>query len=233
MVDIATPDFLSHLKSLYPEGPSYIRNPWYAVSAIAFSASNQPEAVPLVLRYALNDLDSLLSPQEDRLYLARKIRDMVFKSGMISGFPKVINALGALHSATPEDLRDAQPLRDTSLSTEDITRAGQEFFDQTYGETASTVQPFLRAIYPDLEFYVTSFAYGFGYAFMDVTSPMETSFAMIAALIATDTPRQIEWHLGGALRNGASVAEVKAVRQISIEIAQASGIVWKGDIPDL
>ncbi|KAG2057585.1 hypothetical protein BDR06DRAFT_186223 [Suillus hirtellus] len=31
------------------------------------------------------------------------------------------------------------------------------------------------------------------YSFMEVTSTKETSFAMIPALIANDTPRQVEW----------------------------------------
>ena len=56
---------------------------------------------------------------------------------------------------------------------------------------------------------------------------------MIAALIASDTPRQIDWHLRGAIRNGATTAEVKAIRQISIEVAKASGIRWKNEIPDI
>lgn len=82
-------------------------------------------------------------------------------------------------------------------------------------------------------YYVTSLAYGYGYAFMGATSPMETSFAMIAALIAVDTPRQIGWHLEGAIRNGATREEVRAVRAIAMQISKAAGIVWKNDIPDL
>lgn len=68
---------------------------------------------------------------------------------------------------------------------------------------------------------------------MGATSPMETSFAMISALIAIDTPRQIGWHLEGAIRNGATREEVKAVRTIAIQIATAAGVVWKNSIPDL
>lgn len=68
---------------------------------------------------------------------------------------------------------------------------------------------------------------------MGATSPVETSYAMIAALIAIDTPRQIEWHLGGAIRNGATREEVRAVRAIAMRIAKAAGIVWTHDIPDL
>lgn len=75
--------------------------------------------------------------------------------------------------------------------------------------------------------------YGFVYSFAEVTGHVETSYTMISALIAIDTPRQIEWHLHGAVRNGATVAEVKAVRQIAIEVSRAAGIKWKDEIPDL
>lgn len=89
MAHIATPEFLTSLKELYPPQSTYVKSPWYAVAAITFSASNCPEAVPLVLEYVLNDLDAIGASHEDRLTAARKIRDAVFKSGMISGFPKV------------------------------------------------------------------------------------------------------------------------------------------------
>ncbi len=56
---------------------------------------------------------------------------------------------------------------------------------------------------------------------------------MVAALIANDTPRQVDWHLRGAMRNGASLEEIKAVRQIAIEVSRASGVQWKNEIPDI
>lgn len=38
---------------------------------------------------------------------------------------------------------------DVSKSVENLTEKGQDYFDRTYGETAATVQPFLREICPD------------------------------------------------------------------------------------
>ncbi|KAI9567091.1 hypothetical protein HD554DRAFT_2270633 [Boletus coccyginus] len=231
---IATSEFLSSLKQLYPPQSTYVKSPWYAVAAITFSASNCPEAVPLVLEYVLKDLDAIAASHEDRLAAARKIRDAVFKSGLICGFPKVvINSLILLHGATPPALQDKEMLRNQDPTIEELAQAGKEYFDRTYGETAKSTQTLLSAVYPDIGFFVTNFAYGYGYAFVGATSPMETSFAMISALIAIDTPRQIGWHLEGAIRNGATKEEVRAVRAISIQIAKAAGVVWKDDIPDL
>jgi hypothetical protein len=129
MADIATPDFLDQLKSLYPTPVNYVDGDWFLAAGIAFSSSNCPEGIPCVLRHALEDLNKLPNTSdEDRRLLVRKMRDGIFKSGMISGYPKVnrpylltlqisqnhlqaINALASLYEATPEVLRDTETLR--------------------------------------------------------------------------------------------------------------------------
>jgi alkylhydroperoxidase/carboxymuconolactone decarboxylase family protein YurZ len=235
MAEVATPELLDHLRSLYPSQSNYLENPWYIAAAVAFSASNLPDAVPLVLQYALKDLKAQPSfnHEDDSLLLIRKIRDALFKSGLLSGYPKAINAMAALYRVLPDHLKDTKPLRDVSMSNESLARIGQDHFNLTYGETAGNVQAFLKNICPDFEFFSTAFAYGYVYAFPQVLSGIETSFAMVAALIASDTPKQIDWHLKGAVRNGAKISELQAVRKISIEVAQASGVVWKHEIPDV
>jgi hypothetical protein len=85
MTDVVTPEFLSHLKALYPAPSSGGDNTWAFVAAVAFSASNLPEAVPLVLQHAT----SSNTEHEDSLLLVRKMKDALFKSGMLSGYPKV------------------------------------------------------------------------------------------------------------------------------------------------
>jgi len=235
MAQVATPEFLSHLKSLYPEQPSHLENQWYLAAAVAFSASNLPEAVPFVFQYVMEDLrlEAHLTTDfaNDALVLVRKIRDAVFKSAMISGIPKVINALGALNGVLPENLKDKMPMRNADVSIKDLAQAGQEYFYSTYGETAESTQTYLSDIWPDLGFFATTFAYGYVYNFPKILSGVETSFVMVAALVATDTPTQIKWHLQGAVRNGATLDEVRAIRNISVEVAKASGVVWKNEVP--
>ncbi|TFK73729.1 hypothetical protein BDN72DRAFT_790371 [Pluteus cervinus] len=229
MAEVATTEFLAQLEALYPEPAEGALSAWAFVAATAFSASNLPEAVPLVFRYAIRNLKT----DGERLLVVRKIKDALFKSGLLSGFPKAINALAQLHTVVPETLRDIVPLRDVSLALDDLETAGQAFFSGTYGETADSVQNFLKEIYPDLERFSTVFGYGYTYSFTEVLSAVETSFTMIAALIASDVPRQISWHLQGALRNGASKEEVRAVRQIAVEVSRKAGVVWKHEIPDI
>ncbi|KAJ3785328.1 AhpD-like protein [Lentinula aff. detonsa] len=224
----ANATLLSHLKSIYPS--SSATNPWYIVSAVAFSASNEPQAVPEVFNYVLTEVSG---EHEQRLLLARKFRDALLKSGLTSGYSKAINSLAALHAVMPPELLDTKMLRDPSIPLQDYEQNGRAFFRATYGNTADSVQTLLDTIYPEMGYFSNTIGYGYTYGFTDILSPLETSYVLVASLIASDTPLQINWHLDGARRNGATLEEVKAVRQIAIEAASAAGVKWKAGVPEV
>ena len=76
---------------------SVLKSPWYIVAAVAFSASNRPEGVSQVFEHALSDLRSSLVNTDrtavgydNEKLLAQRFRDALFKSGLISGYPKVL-----------------------------------------------------------------------------------------------------------------------------------------------
>ena len=71
------------------------------------------------------------------------------------------------------------------------------------------------------------------YGGTDTLSTLEQILSMVATLIAVDAPRQIGWHLGNALRNGASLEEVRAVRRMALDVAGKAGVKWRGDVPDV
>ena len=69
-------------------------NPWYIVAAVGFCASNRPEAVADVFQYALKTLQSSASDADtvqvaEKLLLARRFREVLFKAGLTCGFAKV------------------------------------------------------------------------------------------------------------------------------------------------
>ena len=77
--------------------PLVIQNPWYLVTLVAFAAGNRPDAVPLLFNHVLRELERAQHEFEvpefdahgERLLLARKFRDAIFKSGMTGGYSKV------------------------------------------------------------------------------------------------------------------------------------------------
>ncbi|KAF8968314.1 AhpD-like protein [Flammula alnicola] len=230
-------NFLNSLKALFPENAGRVGNPWYIVAAVAFSASNRPEAVPRVFEHVLEGLRAPdggnTTSKSDEKLLAQKLREALLKSGLISGYPKAINGLKALHEVMPEELKDKKIIRDPNASLAEYEVAGQSLFRSVYGDKADAVQELLDSIYPDMGWFSRTIGYGLVYGHTDILSPLETSYTLIAALIAGDTPQQIAWHLDGAQREGATLEEVRAVRELSIEVAKFSGIQWRHSIPEV
>ncbi|KAF8881945.1 AhpD-like protein [Gymnopilus junonius] len=241
--------FLNTLKALFPENASrttglsastessILRNPWYIVAAVTFSASNRPEGVPRVFEHVLEDLrrngsNHGAAVAEEKL-LAQKLREALFKSGLISGYPKAINALKALHDVMPEELKETNIQRDTHISLAEYSNIGNNLFQSVYGEKAGSVQGLLNSIYPDMGWFSKTIGYGVVYGHVETLSALETSYMLVAALIAGDTPQQIAWHLDGARRSGASLEEIQAVRQLSMEAAKFSGVQWQHSVPEI
>ncbi|KAF9557208.1 hypothetical protein CPC08DRAFT_59225 [Agrocybe pediades] len=140
--------FLSGLKALFPESShipqkSVFGNPWYIVAAVAFSASNRPEAVPQVFQYVLEDLKSNQNASDssnaEGKVVAQKLREALFKSGLTSGYPKAINALKSLHECMPEEWKETQLQRNPDKSLADYSSAGDNLFNAIYGQTATSV----------------------------------------------------------------------------------------------
>jgi hypothetical protein len=65
-----------------------------------------------------------------------------------------------------------------------------------------------------------------------VLSQAETSYSLVASLIAGDTPRQIGWHLANR-RGGASLEQLQAVRLIAMEASSKAGVQWKAGVPEI
>ncbi|KAH8114127.1 hypothetical protein DFH11DRAFT_250536 [Phellopilus nigrolimitatus] len=244
MADLATEDFLAQLKTLYPAsalecegGFADSGNPWYLVAAVAFNASNRPDGVPKVFEFVMRDLasESVGEPSlEDRLHITRLMREALFKSGMISGYSRAISSLIALYDVTPKELRETKLIRDVDNDTvADLVKRGDQLFTAMYGETASSVQSLLEAIHPDMGWFSKNIAYGHTYNANHVLSQRDTSYAIVAALISMDTPRQVGWHLANCRRGGASLPEVQAVRRIAMEVAGKCGVVWRDGVPEV
>lgn len=98
---IITPSLLSRVRS-HPQLPKHT---WYIVSSVTLSCLNRPDEIPKILRSAVEeDEDGSLAKlgesngnvvggmvHEDRLRIARRMREGLVKSSAICGLPKVIS----------------------------------------------------------------------------------------------------------------------------------------------
>ncbi|KAI8412810.1 hypothetical protein FOFC_06079 [Fusarium oxysporum] len=236
MKPILTPTLLAAIR----KQPNLPRNTWYFITATTLSALNRPEELPEVFKNAIGEGSDTtgngVPSRDDQLRISRRLREALLKASAVGGMPKVgrsrsINALMSLKSTTSEDLLD-EPGTDISIRHKDIydtapakvLERGQTFFEAIYGKISRRIMGQLdRSGAPDLGL-LARLTYGYVLSNTDVLTPAETSFVLIASLIPQDVNPQLKGHLRGALNGGASVDEVRAVRDVVIKICEASGM---------
>lgn len=133
----------------------------------------------------------------------RAWREVLLQSHLFAGFPRtieacgVLSALGGLGELEPEELEPA-----TARSAQ-----GRELFDTIYAAQADAVRAELSAHHPELARWIAEHAYGSVLARTGLDADRR-ELAAVAALTAQGQDRQLASHVRGALRLGATAAEV-------------------------
>jgi hypothetical protein len=82
-------------------------------------------------------------------------------------------------------------------------------------------------------YFSKAIGYGYTYGYTGILSIVETSYTLVASLTCMDTAQQIAWHLASAQRAGATIEEIRAVREIAMEVGRKAGIEWRNGVPDV
>ncbi|KAL1878049.1 hypothetical protein VTK73DRAFT_8184 [Phialemonium thermophilum] len=228
---IITPALLTSIR----KHPNLPRNTWYFITATALSVLNRPDEIPKVYKHAIDHgpgpIDTIQN-FEEQLRITRRTREALLKTAAIGGLPKTINSLLELKKVTPAELIDeplaysptARPVDIYDVPSSQILHRGQTFFDMIYGKVSKRVMGQMdRSGTEDLGL-TARLMYGYVLSNTQVLTAAETSFVLIAGLIPQDVNPQLKGHLKGALNGGAMVEEVRAVRNVVMEICEASGM---------
>ena len=248
---VITPTLLSALRST----PHLPTGTWYLLASTALSTLNRPDQIPHVFQHAIENGSGPKDTKpshDEQLTIARRTRESLAKSSAIIGLPKTINALFALKGVTPQQLQDAPLGKNPSGRAVDlyttppsvIMQRGLRFFEQVYGKVTNRVMGQMdRSGTEDLGL-LARLEYGYVLSPSLILTPAETSFVVLASLIPQDVNPQLKGHLIGALNNGASEDEVKAVRDLVVKVCEATGMKkldaqtldgwgWREDVANL
>lgn len=86
---IVSPALLSFIRG-HPHLPT---NSWYFIAGVTLSVLNRPDEISTVFKYALEkggDRTEVSPGQDERLQIARKMREALVKAAPIGGLPKVV-----------------------------------------------------------------------------------------------------------------------------------------------
>jgi alkylhydroperoxidase/carboxymuconolactone decarboxylase family protein YurZ len=78
--------------------------------------------------------------------------------------------------------------------------------------------------------------YGYLLSEGSVVGDKETSWVLVCGLVAEgpEVAPQLKGHLKGAVNNGASIEEVRAVREMAVRVVrECGGVVEDGSLPSL
>ncbi|KAF3807999.1 hypothetical protein GCG54_00012577 [Colletotrichum gloeosporioides] len=246
LAPVVTPALMASMRCR----PHIPRHSWYFIAATTLMVLNRPDEIPKVykhiMRHGVGPGDDTPGADE-QLMMSRKLREALVKASAVGGLPKAINSLMELKKVTPEHLLD-EPCDGDSNAVSPTSRhqdvhvtpaskiieRGHQFWNNTYGKISRRIMSQLdRSGTEDLGL-TARLMYGYILSNNNVLSPVETSYVLIAGLIPQDRQvnPQLKGHLRGALNNGATADEVRAVRGIVIEICEASGMKQFGeDVP--
>ncbi|OHW96670.1 carboxymuconolactone decarboxylase [Colletotrichum incanum] len=246
MASVLTPIITPALVASIRSQPHVPKHAWYFIAATTLTILNRPDEIPQVyqhvMRHGVGPEDVKPGPDE-QLLISRKLREALIKASAVGGLPKTINSLMELKKVTPEHLLD-EPHGSDNYTTSSptaryvdvhgtaspkILQRGQDFWNKIYGKISRRIMSQMdRSGTEDLGL-TARLMYGYILSNINVLSPVETSYVLIAGLIPQDVNPQLKGHLRGALNGGASVEEVRAVRGIVVEICKASGMRQLGD----
>ncbi|KAJ8474649.1 hypothetical protein ONZ45_g15876 [Pleurotus djamor] len=235
---------LRELKSLYHTPPDSLRlhpildNPWYLVAAVAFNAARRPEVVVSVYNVVLEDLRTHGNGDvnaEDHITLVKKIQEALLKASVTSGVPRALTAILFLDSAVLNSILEklSSPLRDFDRPFSDLTSQGRQFLSDMFGEDKGTsAHSIINSSSPDMGIFLTT-SYGLVLSHCSIVSLLETSYCFITASILDDFPRQVPWFYLAAMRHGASIEEVQAIRDIAIKVASLIDVTFREKVPEV
>lgn len=237
MTAVITPSLLASIRG----NPQLPKHAWYFIAGVTLSAINRPDEIPKIFKFALEHgvgpFENTKPAHAEQLQIVRKLREGLIKSGAVVGIPKIINGMLALKDATPPELLDepkgysptSRPVEVYDTPSPQILQRGQEFFDKLYGKISKRVMGQMDRCGTEDLGVVARLMYGYLLSNTSILTPAESSFVLVAGLIPQDVNPQLKGHLRGAMNNGASIEEVRAVREVVIRICQASGMVQLGE----
>ncbi|KAJ8516361.1 hypothetical protein ONZ45_g6312 [Pleurotus djamor] len=236
---------IQQLKSLYPSTAEsmclhpVLDNPWYLVAAVAFNAARQPESVLSVYKFVLEDLRTHYNnvvDDADHVSLVKKIQEALLKTSITNGIPRTVTTILLLNSIVPKAILETlsqTPLRDFDRSFSDLASHGSQFLSETFGEVeGAQAQGLIKSSTPDIGMF-TNVSYGLILGYSSVVSLLETSYIFIAASILDEFPRQARWYYLAAVRQGSTIDQIKAVREMALKVASLSNITLREKVPEV
>ncbi|KAI9271247.1 hypothetical protein EDC94DRAFT_682448 [Helicostylum pulchrum] len=178
---------------------------------VSLSASNHPHGIPIVVNKYLQHIETV----QDQVKWVEYTRNAIVKSSVLSGIPRAINSQTAMYNSLPELHRSLLRKSPTLNQAKNYWKSrGSKLLQAVYGEEFDNADYILNNASSDLWKWIEQ-AYGNVFAETTYLDYIETELDVIVTLVQMNTLPQLQNHLKGAIRVGATEEQVKAALLIA------------------
>ncbi|KAM0788599.1 hypothetical protein ACM66B_001720 [Microbotryomycetes sp. NB124-2] len=242
------PAFLTRLSTtLLSQSPGPAR--FIVPLLVSVSCGRGPEWIPHIYKLATRDLppappqrqSSTLYPSQEtvaRRLVVRQMKEALTKASILIGVPKTIEARLELEQVIEPGAKDDSFPRQSwnDSSPQAAFERGRAGLTTVYQDDIHAIFEMMGKDMQEVAFMSQQVTYGFFLTPFEVASdgapsldPLACddrllSIVTLSCLVPQRTPREILWHLRGAIRRGMKRDEVEAVHQAIAECCEACGV---------
>lgn len=190
---------------------------WYILAAATLAASPDPERADQLYLYLVNQ--PAYSTPAARQELVRRLREALFKSIIIVGVCKPIEAILSIGKVERDEDKDYTFTRENWQCDQANHDRGTAWLEKLYkGNTGGTLDLF-RA-HPDFSWLSKEITYGLFLSDRQVLGDVDTQLVTLPGIMSQNLPTETHWHIRGTRRLGVPKEEVQVVWECVQLVAQ-------------
>ncbi|KAL3472823.1 hypothetical protein BJX99DRAFT_234732 [Aspergillus californicus] len=183
---------------------------WAILAIATIAAGPDPERADQLYLYLTSQ--PAYSTPATRKALTKRLREALFKSVIIVGVCKPIEAILAIAQVEREEDRDttSPATREGWACDEDNHERGVGWFNKLYASNgASTLDLF--AGHKDFAWLSTEITYGLFLSDRQVLDDLDTQMVVLPGILSQNLPKESHWHIRGTRRLGVAKGDVEVV----------------------
>ncbi|KAL4943612.1 hypothetical protein BDV06DRAFT_189506 [Aspergillus oleicola] len=210
------------LESHFASATSLPADKWAILATATLAAGPDPERADQLYLYLTSQ--ERYSTSESRKQLVRRLREALFKSIIIVGVCKPIEAILSISKIEKEEDKDySPPTRKDWACDEANHERGVGWFNKLYARNSGSTLD-LFAAHKDFSWLSTEITYGLFLSDRQVLDDVDTQMVVLPAIMSQNLPNETHWHIRGTRRLGVPIEDVKIVTECVRTVAEFYGV---------
>ncbi|PWY66092.1 hypothetical protein BO70DRAFT_366578 [Aspergillus heteromorphus CBS 117.55] len=195
---------------------------WYILAISTLVSNPDPERADQLYLYLISQ--AAYQTPSARQSLVRRLREALFKSVIIVGVCKPLEAIFAINAIESPSDKDYTFTRENWQCDEANHARGTAWLEKLYARNTSSTMD-LFASHRDFGWLSREITYGLFLSDRDVLDDLDTQLVVLPAIMGQNLRLESRWHIRGTRRLGVEKADVEGVCECVRLVAQFYGRV--------